>query len=335
MDTFPEKDDYPYPEDPEVIFPTTEEIEKKVAGEKLEKHLADAGIIGIGGHFNDYITRLEEMAKNGCRQAESGLIDLDRKIAGGFMPGQLVIVAGRPSMGKSAFAQGIAENIAHKGKAVLFFSLEMGAYEIMDRYLCKHAGIAMDRLKIKGGLQQADYAKIAAILPMMMNTPLYICDKSGITAPELIKSIAIFKEYMSTKNLELGLIVIDYLQLMSAKNPKANREAEISEMTRALKIAARELDVPIMALSQLNRGLENRTEKRPQMADLRESGAIEQDADIVIGLFREEVYSKGKEEIKGIAEACILKNRNGELENVKMLFNGARFEFKNYAHDED
>lgn len=326
--TFPEKDDRDYPE---VIFPTTEEIERKIRGEKLEKRLADAGIIGIGGHFDDYISRLEEMAKNGCRQAESGLTDLDKKIAGGFMPGQLIIVAGRPSMGKSAFAQGIAENIAHTGKAVLFFSLEMGAYEIMDRYLCKNAGIAMDKLKIKGGLQQADYAKIAEILPEMMNTPLFISDKSGINAREVINSIAVFKEYMSTKNLELGLVVIDYLQLMSAKNPKINREAEISEMTRSLKIAARELEVPIMALSQLNRGLENRTEKRPQMADLRESGAIEQDADIIVGLYREEVYYKDKEEIKGIAEACILKNRNGELANIKMLFDGAKFEFKNYA----
>lgn len=318
-----------------VVFQSTEEIEKAVEMEKLEKRLENAGISAMSGSLlEDYLARLQEMQESGCNQAESGLVDLDKKLNGGFMPGQLIIVAGRPSMGKSAFAQGIAENVANsdKQKAVLFFSLEMSKFEIMDRFLCKHADINMSKLKTKGLLKE-DYAKMVAIIPMMERTPLFICDKSSVTVTEMIKIIADFKRALEFQQKDFGLVVIDYLQLLSVKNPKANREAEISEMTRTLKIAARDLNVPIMALSQLNRGLENRTEKRPQMADLRESGAIEQDADVVIGLYREEVYSKNKEEVKGIAEALILKNRNGELATIRMLFDGAKFEFKNIATD--
>lgn len=320
---------------PDVIFQTTEEIEKAAEMEKLEKRLENAGVSAMTGSLlAEYMKRIEEMQVDGCNQAESGLVDLDKKINGGFMPGQLIIVAGRPSMGKSAFAQGIAENVANadKQKAVLFFSLEMSKFEIMDRFLCKHAGISMSKLKTKG-LTKDDYAKMVAILPFMARTPLFICDKSSLTVSEMIKVIADFRQACEFEQKQFGLVIVDYLQLLSVKHPKANREAEISEMTRTLKVAAREVGVPIMALSQLNRGLENRTEKRPQMADLRESGAIEQDADVIIGLYREEVYSKNKEEVKGVAEAIILKNRNGELATIRMLFDGARFEFKNAAAD--
>ena len=329
MDTIQQEDQYP-----DVIFPTTQEVEKQVELENAVKRLERAGITTFSGSIDAYLTRLQEMTASGCNQAESGLVDLDKNLNGGFIPGQLIVVAGRPSMGKSAFAQGIAENVAKTGKAVLFFSLEMSVFEIMDRCLCKLAGIPMSKLKTKGGMQQSDIAKLVAVIPQMQAQPIFICDKSSITATGVIKIIADIKDGIRIlKNMELGLVVIDYLQLLSVKHPKANREAEISEMTRSLKIAARDLDVPIMALSQLNRGLENRTEKRPQMADLRESGAIEQDADVVIGLYREEVYSKNKEEVKGIAEALILKNRNGELATIRMLFDGARFEFKNIAAD--
>lgn len=319
---------------PDVIFPTTEEIEKAVELENAEKRLQRMGITTFCGSLDENLKRLEQMAASGCNQAETGLADLDKKLNGGFIPGQLIVVAGRPSMGKSAFAQGIAENVAKSGKAVLLFSLEMSVFEIMDRCLCKLTGIPMSKLKIKGGMTQADYAKLVAAIPEMQAQPIFICDKSSVTATEVIKAIEDVRDGIRIlKGLDLGLVVIDYLQLLSVKNPRANREAEISEMTRALKIAARDLNVPIMALSQLNRGLENRTEKRPQMADLRESGAIEQDADVIIGLYREEVYSKNKEEAKGVAEALILKNRNGELSTIRMLFDGARFEFKNIAAD--
>lgn len=334
MDTLSPEESNSEDQYPDVIFPTTEEIEKQVELEKLEKRLENAGISAMTGDLLDeYLKRIEEMQKVGCHQAESGLVDLDKKLNGGFLPGQLIIVAGRPSMGKSAFAQVIAENVANAPqKAVLFFSLEMSKFEIMDRFLCKHSGISMSKLKTRG-LTQADYAKMVSIIPFMKKTPLFICDKSSVTVTELIKIIADFKQALEFKQKAFGLVVIDYLQLLSVKYPKANREAEISEMTRSLKVAARDIGVPIMALSQLNRGLENRTEKRPQMADLRESGAIEQDADVVIGLYREEVYSKNKEEVKGIAEALILKNRNGELATIRMLFDGAKFEFKNIAAD--
>lgn len=330
MDTLSQVDQYP-----DVVFPTTEEVEKAAELEKLGKRLEGAGISAMTGSLLDeYLKRLEEMQVDGCNQSESGLIDLDKKLNGGFLPGQLIVVAGRPSMGKSAFAQGIAENVAQaeNQKAVLFFSLEMSKFEIMDRFLCKHSGVSMSKLKTKG-LTKDDYSRIVAVFPIMQKTPLFICDRSSLNVTEMIKVIADFKRALEIEQKPFGLVVIDYLQLLSVKHPKANREAEISEMTRSLKIAARDIGVPIMALSQLNRGLENRTEKRPQMADLRESGAIEQDADVVIGLYREEVYSKNKEEVKGIAEAIILKNRNGELASIRMLFDGARFSFKNIASD--
>jgi replicative DNA helicase len=282
-------------------------------------------------NLDDYISQLEEIQKNGYNETKTGFHLLDAKFsAGGLTEGQLIILAARPSMGKSVFAQNLAENIG-KQKTVLFFSLEMTYKEIVDRIVCHKADIDMCKLKQKGGMKTNEFARFVSIIPELKETLLHITDASYQTVDTIKKITTEYLEEIKTSNLETGLIVIDHLSLISTKNSKAATKNDmVGEITGALKAFAKDIGIPILLISQLNRNSTSRVNNKPQLSDLRDSGSIEQDADIVLALHREEIYND-KPDLKGLAELLILKNRDGELGNIMMKFNGNRFNFsENY-----
>jgi len=265
----------------------------------------------------------------------SGFYELDNDYTNGFQKSDLIIIAARPSMGKTAFVLNIAENVAIRGKKpVAIFSLEMSKDQLVQRMLCAEAEVETQRIK-SGNMGMQDWDKLAAASTELMEAPIYIDDTSGMTLTDLrakCKRLA-----MSEKNL--SLIIIDYLQLMEGTAKNEQRIQQISAISRGLKTLARELDVPIIALSQLSRNPDARDDKRPVLSDLRESGAIEQDADIVMFIYRDEYYRKndGEEEegevpkavSKGKAEIIIAKQRNGPTGTVELLFQGNITKFKN------
>ncbi len=249
----------------------------------------------------------------------------------GLQRSDLIILAARPSMGKTAFALNIAQNVAIKEKVpVAIFSLEMSKEQLVQRMLCSQAEVDTQRLK-NGNMQAKDWDKLTNAMDEFTQAPIFIDDTSGCTLTDIRAKCRRLK--MEQK--DLGLIVIDYLQLMESSG-KEDRLQQISAISRGLKTLARELDVPVITLSQLNRGVESRTDKRPMLSDLRESGAIEQDADIVMFIYRDEYYRKGEEEdetlkaaTKGESEIIIAKHRNGPVGTVKLLFQGNITKFKN------
>ncbi|SFP93549.1 primary replicative DNA helicase [Nitrosomonas cryotolerans] len=255
----------------------------------------------------------------------SGFHDLDQKTSG-FQPGDLVIVAGRPSMGKTAFSLNIAEHVALElSKPVAVFSMEMGGAQLAMRMLGSVG--RLDQHKVRTGrLQDEDWPKLTHALGRLNDAPIYIDESAALNALELrARARRLYRQYG-----ELGLIVVDYLQLMSSSNQGENRATEISEISRSLKALAKELKVPVIALSQLNRSLEQRPNKRPVMSDLRESGAIEQDADVILFIYRDEVYNPETQD-KGIAEIIIGKQRNGPIGKVDLTFLGEFTRFENCA----
>ncbi len=249
----------------------------------------------------------------------------------GLQKSDLIILAARPSMGKTAFALNIAQNVAIKEKVpVAIFSLEMSKEQLVQRMLCSQAEVDTQRLKT-GNMQSKDWDKLASAMNDFAQAPIFIDDTSGCTLTDLRAKCRRLK--MEQK--DLGLIVIDYLQLMEGSG-REERMQQISAISRGLKTLARELDVPVIALSQLSRAVESRTDKRPMLSDLRESGAIEQDADIVMFIYRDEYYKKNEEEdevtkaaAKGESEIIIAKHRNGPVGTVKLLFQGNITKFKN------
>lgn len=260
----------------------------------------------------------------------SGFKDLD-EITGGFQPGNMIIIAARPSMGKSAFVTNIAEHAALNGHAVALFSLEMSEGELAQRFLASQAKVRGDDLR-KGKIEARKWPKILEASNRLAQAPLFIDDTSDISILEVrAKARRLHQRH------KLGMVIVDYLQLMRADAGADNRVQAVGEMSRGLKILARELEVPVIALSQLSRQLENRgtsiESKKPQLSDLRESGQIEQDADLVMFLFREEYYDKETEN-KGMAEVIIAKHRNGALDNVKLTFMGEYLKFANYESPE-
>ena len=254
-------------------------------------------------------------------------------ILNGLQKSDLIILAARPAMGKTAFALNIAQNVALKAKVpVAIFSLEMSKDQLMQRMLCSEAEIDSQRVKT-GNMQSKDWEKLATAMNSFAQAPIYIDDTSGCTLTDIRAKCRRLK--MQEK--DLGLILIDYLQLMESSG-KEDRMQQISAISRGLKILAKELDVPVIALSQLSRAVESRTDKRPMLSDLRESGSIEQDADIVMFIYSDEYYRKaedGEEEIavkaqsKGESEIIIAKHRNGSVGTVKLLFQGNITKFKN------
>lgn len=257
----------------------------------------------------------------------SGLADLD-KMTSGFQPSDLVIVAGRPSMGKTTLVMNIAEHAVIESKRpVLVFSMEMPADSLAMRMISSLGRIDQHRLRT-GQLEDDDWPRITSSVHMLTEAPLFIDDTPALSPSEMrARARRLAKEHG-----QLGLIVVDYLQLMKVPGFKAeNRTAEISEISRSLKSLAKELAVPLVALSQLNRGLEQRQDKRPIMSDLRESGAIEQDADVICFIYRDEVYNEHSPD-KGTAEIIIAKQRNGPIGKARVAFVGKYTRFENLSH---
>jgi replicative DNA helicase len=258
----------------------------------------------------------------------TGFADLD-SMTSGLHGGDLIIVAGRPSMGKTAFSINIAENIAlDTGLPVAVFSMEMGATQLATRMIGSVGRLDQHRMRT-GKLEDEDWEKLTTALGKLNEAPIYIDEGSALTAFD-VRARA---RRLHRQTGKLGLIVIDYLQLMSGSSNKQseNRATEISEISRSLKGLAKELDVPVIALSQLNRSVETRPDKRPMMSDLRESGAIEQDADLILFIYRDEVYNPDSTD-KGTAEIIIGKQRNGPIGRVRLTFIGQNTRFENFAN---
>lgn len=253
----------------------------------------------------------------------TGFIDLDLKTSG-LNPSDLIMIAARPGMGKSALVLNMAHHIAVKQKMpVAVFSLEMAKEQMVNRILCSDA--LVDNMKVRTGkLEEEDWIKLGKSLADLSDAPIYIDDTPGLSAAELRAKC---RKMKLEKNI--GVIIIDYLQLMSGKGKSGeNRQQEISEISRSLKILAKELGVPVIALSQLSRATESRTDKRPMLSDLRESGSIEQDADIVMFIYRDDYYNPDTEK-KNIAEVIIAKNRSGSTGTIELVWQGQFTKFNN------
>lgn len=311
--------------------------EKRTSSDEGPKKIDDILMQTLGR-----IELLSKMKNNGgVTGVSTGFIDLDRKTAG-LQPSDLIIVAARPSMGKTTFAMNLCENaslldvqetdeqgnlVKKPNKPVLIFSLEMPADQIMMRMLASLSKV--DQTKIRTGQihDDEDWSRISSTMAILQQRKnIYIDDSSGLTPTELrSRARRVYKE-----NGGLSLIMVDYLQLMRAPGFADNRTLEIAEISRSLKALAKELQVPVVALSQLNRSLEQRADKRPVNSDLRESGSIEQDADLIMFIYRDEVYHDNSD-LKGIAEIIIGKQRNGPIGRVRLTFQGHFSRFDNYT----
>ena len=273
----------------------------------------------------DSFTQLEELynRKQHITGVPSGFIELDYKTAG-FHGSDLVLIAARPAMGKSAFALNIATNAAVRSNVpVVLFSLEMSKEQMVNRILCSEAMVDSNKVRT-GKLEEDDWTKLAGSIGPLSDAEIYIDDTPGISVTEIRAKC---RKLKLEKNI--GMVVIDYLQLVQGTNKRnGSREQEISEISRSLKILAKELNIPVIALSQLSRAVEQRPDHRPMLSDLRESGAIEQDADIVMFLYRDDYYNKDSEK-KDIAEVIIAKHRGGSLGTVELLWLGSYTKFVN------
>lgn len=269
----------------------------------------------------------DEMARNtgnkgGITGIDTGFVELNKR-TGGFHGGELIIIAGRPGMGKSAFAVNIAEYVSiNLGKTVAIFNLEMPRGQIVNRILCSQALVSNERIRT-GTMEPDDWEKICDVADTIAKAPIYIDDSSSITVPQIRAKCRRLKQ---TK--DLGMIVVDYLQLMQDSQRSDNRQQEVSNLSRGLKVLAKELDIPVVVLSQLKRESESQKGKKPMLSDLRESGAIEQDADMVMFLFRSFYYSKNPEE-KDLAECILAKNRSGGIGEFNLGFKGEYTKFLN------
>ncbi|MFC0679299.1 replicative DNA helicase [Lysobacter korlensis] len=257
----------------------------------------------------------------------TGYTEFDDMTAG-LQPTDLIILAARPAMGKTTFALNIAEHAAIRTKkAVAVFSMEMSSSQLALRLISSNGRVNAQRLR-NGQLEDEDWSRVTSAIRMLREAKIFIDDTPGLS-PEVLRA----KARRLKREHDLGLVVIDYLQLMSVPGNTENRATEISEISRSLKHLAKELNVPVIALSQLNRSLEQRADKRPVMADLRESGAIEQDADIILFIYRDDYYNKENSPDKGLAEIIIGKQRNGPTGSVKLKFFGEYTRFDNLSHD--
>ncbi len=274
----------------------------------------------------DKIETLYEQEGN-ITGASTGFTDLD-ELTSGLQPSDLIIVAGRPSMGKTTIAMNMAENIAIKGdKPVAVFSMEMPGDALAMRMMSSLGRIDQNKVRT-GKLEDDEWPRLTSAINLLAETKLFIDDTPALTPTE-VRARA---RRLTREHGQLGLIVLDYLQLMQSPSSGENRVQQISDISRGLKALAKELSVPVVALSQLNRNLEQRPNKRPVMSDLRESGAIEQDADLIVFVYRDEVYNEDSPD-KGIAEIIIGKQRNGPLGTVRLTFLGRYTRFENFAGD--
>lgn len=295
-----------------------------------ESHAREgSGPISINPILTKTIARIEELfeTEGSLTGLTTGFRDLD-EMTSGFQPSDLIIVAGRPSMGKTAFSMNLVENaLLHTGKPVLVFSMEMPADALIMRMLSSVGRIDQTRIR-RGNLQEDDWPRLTSAVSLLKDKPLYIDDTAALSPTDL-RSRA--RRVARECGGQLGMVMVDYLQLMRVPGSTEGRTAEISEISRSLKGLAKELDCPVVALSQLNRSLEQRPNKRPVNSDLRESGAIEQDADVIMFIYRDEVYNEDTPD-KGIAEIIIGKQRNGPIGSIRLAFLGNLTKFEDLAH---
>jgi replicative DNA helicase len=306
-----------------------DEAEAKIFSIAEEGSRGAQGFVAIQPLLTEVVERIDELYnrdnQNEITGVPTGFIDLDR-MTSGLQPGDLVIVAGRPSMGKTAFSLNIGEHVAiDSGLPVAVFSMEMGGTQLAMRMLGSVGRLDQSRLRV-GKLSDEDWPRLTHAIQKMNDAQLYIDETPALNSIELRARA----RRLSRQCGKLGLIIVDYLQLMSATSSGENRATEISEISRGLKGLAKELHCPVVALSQLNRSLEQRTDKRPVMSDLRESGAIEQDADVILFIYRDEVYNPDSPD-KGTAEIIIGKQRNGPIGRVRLTFLGQYTKFDNYT----
>ena len=312
-----------------------DEAEREVFAIAEKRSSSTEGPQNVLSVLESTIARIETLGKlenhNGVTGVTTGFVELDKKTAG-LQPSDLIIVAARPSMGKTTFAMNLCENAAMASdKPVLVFSLEMPAEQIMMRMIASLARVDQTKIRTGQNLEEAEWSKIASVFGMFkQKNNLYIDDSSGLTPTQLrSRPRRVYRE-----SCGLSMIMVDYLQLMRAPAFSDNRTLEIAEISRSLKALAKELEVPVIALSQLNRTLEQRADKRPVNSDLRESGSIEQDADLIMFIYRDEVYNENSED-KGVAEIIIGKQRNGPIGRVRLAFNGQFSRFDNLAEQRE
>ncbi|WP_225935930.1 replicative DNA helicase [Burkholderia contaminans] len=306
-----------------------DEAESKVFSIAEEGARGNQGFLEIGPLLTQVVERIDTLYHTAnpsdVTGTPTGFVDLDR-MTSGMHGGELIIVAGRPSMGKTAFSMNIGEYVAVEyGLPVAVFSMEMPGTQLVMRMLGSIGRLDQHRMRT-GRLTDEDWPKLTHAVQKMSEAQLFIDETGGLNPMEL-RSRA---RRLARQCGKLGLIIVDYLQLMSGSSQGENRATEISEISRSLKSLAKELDVPVIALSQLNRGLEQRPNKRPVMSDLRESGAIEQDADVILFIYRDEVYNPDSPD-KGTAEIIIGKQRNGPIGPVRLTFLGQYTKFDNFA----
>jgi len=312
------KESYDPSQNPDILLDRAEKAIFDVVQYKIESK-----VFSFNQLIKDSIETIDRLYQNkeNITGLPTGFHELDTMTAG-LQPSDLIIIAGRPSMGKSAFVCAIAENVGVVNKLPLaFFSLEMSRQQLVQRMLCSHARI--DAHKVRTGfLSRSDWPILINTASKLSEAPIFVDDTPGISVLELRAKARRLKAHYN-----IQMVIVDYLQLMQGPAKAENRQQEISEISRSLKALARELNIPVVAISQLSRAVEARTNRRPQLSDLRESGAIEQDADLVLLLLREEYYNP-TEENKGIAEAIIGKQRNGPVGSIKLAFikEYARFE---------
>ena len=284
--------------------------------------------VKVGELLHGTLDRLEELYERGATitGTPTGYTNLD-KLLSGLQPSSLYVVGARPSMGKTSFALGAAAHAAIRvNRPVLVFSLEMGHLELTQRLLCSEARI--DSTKIRDGrLELRDWDVITATCGRLSDAPMWIDDNPNVTVMEIRARARRLKSHAG----DLAMVVVDYLQLMTGRHGADNRQVEVAEISRGLKVLARELECPVVALSQLSRSLESRQDKRPMLADLRESGAIEQDADVVMFLYRDDYYNPGNPETEGKAEIIVAKNRNGPTDTTTLAFLKRFTTFQDFA----
>lgn len=309
------------PQDVEEAIDQSEDLIYQVSQRRLS-----ADFVAIRDLLTDNMELVEKLYERGSSITglPTGFSELD-EITAGLQPSNLVIVAARPAMGKSSFAVTIAQHVAisHQSPCVIF-SLEMSKMELVQRLMCSEARVDSNRLR-RGNLQDSDWPKLSHALGRLAEAPIFIDDTPNVTIMEMRAKCRRLKSKYG-----LGLVIVDYLQLMQALKRTDNRVQEVSEISRSLKILARELLVPVIAVSQLSRNVEYRSDKRPLLADLRDSGSIEQDSDIVMFIYRDEVYNPDTTQ-KGIAEIHIAKHRNGPIGKVELAFLEHYTKFANLA----
>lgn len=306
-----------------------DEAESRVFQIAQEGARGTAGFQDIQPLLSQVIERIDELyhreGDSDVTGVPTGFTDLDR-MTSGLQPGDLVIVAGRPSMGKTSFAMNVGEHVAiEQGLPVAVFSMEMGAVQLAMRMVGSVGMLDQHRMRT-GKLTQDDWPRLTHAVQRVQEAQIYIDETPALTSME-VRARA---RRLARQCGQMGLIIIDYLQLMSANGSGENRATEISEISRSLKSLAKELNCPVMALSQLNRSLEQRPNKRPIMSDLRESGAIEQDADLIVFIYRDEVYNPDSPD-KGTAEIIVGKQRNGPIGTVRLTFQGSSTRFLNFS----